>query len=158
MVSLTILPAKRLLQDLCTQGLSWDEEIRRDESQCWRLWLSDLPLLSSVALPRCLRLVDFSQIQNAELHHFVDTSQITYTRTGQYLMQDLSMRAAAFIAVSLLEISLSSHESDDYTQIRVVSCRFDHQNESDLTRGIPPKVQQDGILEGYYSHSPIYQE
>ena len=78
MVSPIILPVKRLLQDLCKQGLGWDEEIGAQESQCWRLWLSDLPLLSSVALPRCLRPVDLGQIQDAELHHFADASQIAY--------------------------------------------------------------------------------
>ena len=78
MVSPIILSAKRLLQDLCKQGLGWDEEIGAQESQCWRLWLSDLPLLSSVALPRCLRTVDLGQIQDAELRHFADASQIAY--------------------------------------------------------------------------------
>jgi len=51
MVSPIIVPAKRLLQDLCEQGLGWDEEISKQESHSWRLWLSDLPSLSSVALP-----------------------------------------------------------------------------------------------------------
>ena len=74
MVSPIILPAKRLLQDLCKQCLGWDEEIGGQESQSWSLWLSGLPLLSSVALPRCLRPVDFGQIQDAELHHFADAS------------------------------------------------------------------------------------
>ena len=79
MVAPIILPAKtRLLQDLCKQGLSWDEEIGGQESQSWRLWLSDLPLLSSVALSRCLRPVDLGQIQDAELHHFADASQFAY--------------------------------------------------------------------------------
>jgi len=78
MVSPIIVTAKRLLQDLCKQGLGWDEEISKQESHCWRLWLSDLPLLSSVALPRCLRPVDFGQTQNAELHHFADASQFAY--------------------------------------------------------------------------------
>ena len=32
MVSPIILPAKRLLQDLCKQGLGWNEEIRAQES------------------------------------------------------------------------------------------------------------------------------
>ena len=40
--------------------------------------MSDIPLLTSVVLPRCLRPVDFGQIQNAELHHFADASQIAY--------------------------------------------------------------------------------
>jgi len=74
MVSPIILPTKRLLLDLCKQGLGWDGEIEGQESHFWRLWLSDLPLLSSVALPRCLKPVDFDHIQNAELHHFADAS------------------------------------------------------------------------------------
>ena len=78
MVAPIILPAKRLLEDLCKQGLGWDGEIGGQESQSWRLWLSDLPLLSSVALPRCLSPEDLGQIQDAELHHFADAFQFAY--------------------------------------------------------------------------------
>ena len=78
MVSPITLPAKKLLQDLCKQGLSWDEEIGGEESQFWKRWLSELPLLSSVTLPRCLKPIDFGRIENAELHHFADASQIAY--------------------------------------------------------------------------------
>ena len=78
MVSPIILPAKRLLQDLWRQGIGWDEEIGAQESQSLRLRLSDFPLLSSVALPRCLKTVDLGQIQDAELHYFADASQIAY--------------------------------------------------------------------------------
>ena len=47
-----------------------------EKYQFWRRWLSDLPMLSSVALPICLKAIDFSWVQNAELHHFADASQI----------------------------------------------------------------------------------
>ena len=36
MVSPITLQAEKLLQDLCKQGLIWDEGIRRDKSQFWR--------------------------------------------------------------------------------------------------------------------------
>ena len=78
MVSPITLPAKKLLQDLCKQGLSRDEEIGGEESQFWKRWLSELPLLSSVTLPRCLKPIDFGRIENAELHHLDDASQIAY--------------------------------------------------------------------------------
>ena len=78
MVSPITLPAKKLLQDLCNQGLSWDEEIGGEECQFWKRWLSELPLLSSVTLPRCLKPIDFGRIEIAELHHFADASQIAY--------------------------------------------------------------------------------
>ncbi|XP_078344112.1 uncharacterized protein LOC144629777 [Oculina patagonica] len=78
MVSPIVLPAKKLLQDLCKQKLGWDEEISDEESQRWQTWLSDLPLLSRVALPRCLKSTDFGRINTVELHHFADASQIAY--------------------------------------------------------------------------------
>ena len=40
--------------------------------------MADLPMLSSVALPICLEAIDFGWVQNAELHHFADASQIGY--------------------------------------------------------------------------------
>ena len=48
MVSPFTLPAKKLLQDLCKQGLSWDEEIGGEESQFWKRWLSELYPCSQV--------------------------------------------------------------------------------------------------------------
>ena len=72
------LLAKKLLQDLCKQGLTWDKQIVGEKYQFWRRWLSDLPMLSSVALPICLEAIDFGWVQIAELHHFVDASQIGY--------------------------------------------------------------------------------
>ena len=98
MVSPIILPAKRLLQDLCKQGIGWDEEIGAQEFQSWSLWLSDLPLLSSVALPRCLKPVDLGQIQDAELHHFVDTSQIAYGTVSHVRLVENGCTHCGFLA------------------------------------------------------------
>ena len=77
-VSPITLPAKKLLQDLCKQGLTSDEEIMGEKSQFWRRWLSNLPMLSSVALPICLKAIDFGRVQNAELHQFADAPQIAH--------------------------------------------------------------------------------
>ena len=35
-------------------------------------------MLIRVALPICLKTIDFGWVQNAELHHFADASQIAY--------------------------------------------------------------------------------
>ena len=72
------LLAKKLLQDLCKQGLTWDKETVGEKYQFWRRWLSDLPMLSSVALPICLKAIDFGWVQKAEPPHFADASQIGY--------------------------------------------------------------------------------
>ena len=49
-----------------------------EKSQFWRRWLSNLPMLSSVALPISLKAIDFGWEQNAELQHFADAAQIAY--------------------------------------------------------------------------------
>ena len=56
------------------------------------------------------------------------------------------------------EISRSSRETDDYTQIGIVSRSFSCQNESDVTRGISDKSWQDSDLVRLHSCPPINQE
>ncbi|XP_068735424.1 uncharacterized protein [Montipora capricornis] len=73
-----VLSANKLIQDLCKQGLSWDEEIKEDEAIRWKKWLSELPKLSQISLARCLKPADFGVADVTELHHFADASQIAY--------------------------------------------------------------------------------
>ena len=42
-----ILPAKRILQDLCRKGLGWDTRVPDDDLAVWQNWLKDLPRLAS---------------------------------------------------------------------------------------------------------------
>ena len=44
------LSAKKLIQDFCKQGLSWDEEIKEEEAVRWKKWLLELPKLSQTSL------------------------------------------------------------------------------------------------------------
>ncbi|XP_068760402.1 uncharacterized protein [Montipora capricornis] len=77
-ISPVVLSAKKLIQDLCKQGLSWDEEIKEEEAIRWKKWLSELPKLSQICLARCLKPAEFGVADVTELHHFADTSQIAY--------------------------------------------------------------------------------
>ena len=57
-------------------------------------------------------------------------------------MQESSFKIAVPTAVSSLEISLSSRETDDSTQIGIVSYCFDCPNEADVTRRISLKFNK----------------
>ena len=48
-----------------------------EKSQFWRRWLSNLPMLSSVALPICLKAIDFGWEQ-MQSYTTADASQIAY--------------------------------------------------------------------------------
>lgn len=77
-MSPVIVPAKKLLQDFCQQKIGWDDKIALEELARWRSWISDLPKLSQVAIPRHLKPADFSEVRSCHLHHFADASQVAY--------------------------------------------------------------------------------
>ena len=77
-VSPVVLPAEKLIQDLCKQGLGWDEKIGEEEIARWEKWLSGLPKLSHISVPRCLKPTNFGTAEVTQLHHFADASQIAY--------------------------------------------------------------------------------
>ncbi|KAK3729480.1 hypothetical protein QZH41_019941, partial [Actinostola sp. cb2023] len=73
-----ILPAKAILQDLCHQKLSWDDDISNEDLKRWREWLGDLPKLEDYTINRCIKPSAFGDVSSAQLHHFSDASQIGY--------------------------------------------------------------------------------
>ena len=73
-----ILKAKSLLQSLCRLKFSWDDSIPEKYLSTWRRWLSDLLLLSDVAIERCLKPRNFGAIRCTEIHHFADASEVGY--------------------------------------------------------------------------------
>jgi len=73
-----ILPAKQLLQGLCSQNYGWDEAVSESELTKWDKWLSTLPKLQDVKVPRCFKPPEFGNLHQVELHHFSDASQTGY--------------------------------------------------------------------------------
>ena len=73
-----MLPAKRLLQDLCPEKLGWDDVIPSNYEVSWERWLADLPKLSKFSVKRCLKPDSFGVITSSQLHHFADASEIGY--------------------------------------------------------------------------------
>lgn len=79
-----VLPAKMILQQLCKEGLAWDDEIPEQLGRKWNNWLQELCQLSAVTIPRCVKSVDFGPVATAQLHHFSDGSESGYG-TASYL-------------------------------------------------------------------------
>ena len=46
MVAPVVLSGKLILQQLCREGISWDESLPPLELDQWKCWLTDLPKLS----------------------------------------------------------------------------------------------------------------
>ncbi|XP_052387105.1 uncharacterized protein LOC127933996 [Carassius gibelio] len=73
-----VLKAKAIFQELCRMKVEWDEELPVNIAAQWHRWLNDLPLLSALTIPRCLRPTSTSCLLSAQLHHFSDASELAY--------------------------------------------------------------------------------
>ena len=80
-----VLVGRQILQELCKEGLDWDEPLTSDIRTRWERWRSDLPLLDQVRVSRCLKPKGFGEPSSVEIHSFSDASdvgigQVSYLR------------------------------------------------------------------------------
>ena len=73
-----ILVRKRILQELCRRGKSWDEPVPEDLIPKWEKWRSELHLPAHVKVPRCYKPSGFGKVKSVELHCFADAIQHGY--------------------------------------------------------------------------------
>ncbi|XP_067660612.1 uncharacterized protein [Haliotis asinina] len=78
-VAPVMLPAKKVLQDLCTnKQLGWDDEIPAEQKLIWKEWLGELQCLNVLRMERCLKPAVFGNVVSTQLHVFSDASTIGY--------------------------------------------------------------------------------
>ena len=85
-----ILPAKRILQDLCRQKYSWDEDLPDTVVKSWKRWISSLPQLEKFGVDRCVKSKQFGLPVYAQLHHFADASEDAYGTTSYLLLRSVT--------------------------------------------------------------------
>ena len=73
-----ILVGKRILQELCRDGVGWDDEVPDDLRPQWEKWRAELPVLERLRIARCYKPQKFDVVKNVELHHFSDACQNGY--------------------------------------------------------------------------------
>ncbi|XP_069109596.1 uncharacterized protein [Argopecten irradians] len=69
-----ILTAKSILQNLCKQGIRWDDDITDTDLRKWNTWISQLHELENVEVERCYKPSDFGNVTSVQLHSFSDAS------------------------------------------------------------------------------------
>jgi len=73
-----VLLGKVILQEMCPEGISWDDPLPTELQSRWQTWKADICNLTAVKIPRTYRPVDFSTVGRVELHHFSDASTSGY--------------------------------------------------------------------------------
>lgn len=95
-----IMPAKRILQELCRINLTWDQPLPEKQLSQWNEWLEDLPKINKIQIPRCMKNYDVNEITTSQLHHFSDASQYGYG-TATYLRQvDINGRVSCSLLIA----------------------------------------------------------
>lgn len=88
LVAPVILQGKRILQELCRDGVGWDDEVPEDIRPRWERWRAELPALEKLKVPRCHKPNEFGEIKKVELHHFSDASQNGYGQCSYLRLTD----------------------------------------------------------------------
>ncbi|XP_028408116.1 uncharacterized protein LOC114530710 [Dendronephthya gigantea] len=93
-----ILPAKGILQDLCRKDIDWDEDIPEAYRIQWMKWLTELPLLHKLQIPRCIKPTQFGTVVSRQIHIFSDASESGYGAVAyQRLVDDNETIHCAFL-------------------------------------------------------------
>ena len=94
-----ILVGKRILQELCRDGVGWDDEVPDDLRPQWEKWRAELPVLESLWIARCYKPQKFDVVKNVELHHFSDACQNGYGQCSYLRLLDDKNRIHCSLAM-----------------------------------------------------------
>jgi len=72
-----VLEGKILLQELCKDGVDWDDELPDHLKPAWTDWKTNCKDLDKVHIERCFQPKDF-KVERTEIHHFADASTRGY--------------------------------------------------------------------------------
>ena len=73
-----ILQAKKILQEICRRGVSWDDPLPEDVRIRWERWKLDILHLKELQIPRFFEPKTMSQKKSYELHNFADATTSEY--------------------------------------------------------------------------------
>ncbi|XP_068240026.1 uncharacterized protein [Palaemon carinicauda] len=89
LLSPIILPAKKLLQELCqVESLDWDERIPDELAERWQHWIQGLHLLEQLSIPRCFKSSGFGNVTGSSLVLFSDASTVGYGAASYLVLHD----------------------------------------------------------------------
>ncbi|XP_026136037.1 uncharacterized protein LOC113113774 [Carassius auratus] len=79
-----IISGKKVLQEMCHKGISWDEPLHIELRSRWESWLKDLSNLEKVQIPIGLTSSNFRKILRTELQHLFDASSKGYGQCSYF--------------------------------------------------------------------------
>lgn len=100
-----ILPAKRMLQDLCRQKYSCDEDLPDSVIKGWKKWILSLQQLEKFGVNRCIKTKQLCAPVFAQLHHFADASEDAYGTTSYLLLRSATGEAQSTLIMAKARVA-----------------------------------------------------
>lgn len=69
-----VFHGKRILQEMCHQGINWDDSLPETLRPRWESWQCDFANLDKLNITRCYFPASLGKLKEIELHHFSDAS------------------------------------------------------------------------------------
>lgn len=73
-----VLKGRLLVQEMCRDGLAWDDLIPSRLEKEWETWTGQLLELRELSIPRCFVPAGFGPVIETQVHHFSDASNVGY--------------------------------------------------------------------------------
>ena len=99
-VSPFVLPAERLLQELCRKNIGWDDRISEPELRSWQARCDENVKLQNIGIDRCVKPCDFECPLTLQLHHFCDASQDGYGTASYVQSVDVQGRVGCRLLIA----------------------------------------------------------
>ena len=104
-VAPVILPAKKILQELCRQKFGWDEDLPDEVIKSCKRWISSLQQLENFGVDRCIKTKQLGPPVFAQLHHFADASEDAYGTTSYLLLRTASGEAQSTLMMAKARVA-----------------------------------------------------
>ena len=73
-----LLKGHQIIQNLCSNNLTWDDPIDDSSSYKWLKWRNQLMTLQDMNITRCIKPKNFGEIIHCSLHYFSDACETGY--------------------------------------------------------------------------------
>lgn len=77
-LSLFTIHGKIIIQHLWRSNCDWDQDIDSDSWELWKRWVSLLPEIEAIRIPRCYLVAKSGEVESLEVHIFTDASEHGY--------------------------------------------------------------------------------